>query len=165
MARPRKNATTIPAAEAPKDGETPTPRRRRRRRAPGTSDTYSETSTLINAVLRSRRDHGATPEVLQHVISWAHSVREEGEELREMTGRTRRQKPNIPGDRVARYELNRALLDGVLAGTITLRVEDDGKLLFVDTTTLVQEVVVKSEGTAEGNGNGTVSAPESGEGI
>lgn len=127
-------AAEAAAAEASSVPETPavtTPRRRRRRRSSlANTDTSSETSTLIGAVLRSRGPQGATPEILSSVITWALRIREEGEEIRAAQGRIRR-KPLVPSEKLAYYEMNRALLDGVLEGTLTVKVQDDGQLLFV----------------------------------
>jgi hypothetical protein len=126
------------------------PTRKRRSKPPVNivPDTYAETTTLIQAVLQSRGGQGASPETLHTVIAWAQSVREEGEELRELSSRMRRQKPIVPRERLARYELNRALLDGVLAGAIALRVEDSGQLLFLNRESLATPVPSSGAETA-----------------
>ena len=138
----RLKKTAIPPADTPPGAESPLPpettappvrRRRRRRTTIPTVDTFSETSTLLSAVLRNRGSQGATSDMLHHVIAWATRVREEGEELRAPgpgPGRGRR-KPPIPAERLALHEMNRALLEGVLNGTLTLQVQDDGSLLFL----------------------------------
>ena len=127
-------AAEMSALETPLTSDnagTVTPRRRRRRRSPiAGSETSSETTTLIAAVLRSRGPQGATPEILKNVINWALRIREEGEEIRAAQGRIRR-KPLVPSERLAHHEMNRALLDGVLDGSVTVKVQDDGQLLFV----------------------------------
>jgi hypothetical protein len=74
---------------------------------------------------------GATQEVLQSVIAWARGIREEGDALRELSGRPRRQKAQAPSERIARYDMNRALLDGILKGVITLDVLDGGTIVFL----------------------------------
>jgi hypothetical protein len=141
MPRPRK--TPLPDDETPAtpaelnpegaDGADGLPVRRRRRRrtaAQIAEQQGGETALLVDAVLRSRGGRGATPDMLQNVVTWARTVRAEGDALRELSGRPRRQKTQAPMERVARFELNRALLDGVLQGTVALDVNDDGTLQF-----------------------------------
>ncbi|GEM_PF-788888 len=140
MPRPRK--TPVPAAETPpadatnaaETGAAETPvKRRRRRRTSATllAETANETTALVEAVLRSRGAKGATQDALQSVISWSREIRAEGEALKELSSRPRRQKTQAPADRVSRFEMNRALLDGVLAGTVLLDLRDDGSFLFL----------------------------------
>ena len=95
------------------------------------AETANETASLVEAVLRSRGAKGATQEALQSVIAWAREVRAEGDTLKELAGRPRRQKTQAPADRIARYEMNRALLDGVLSGGILLDLRDDGSFIFL----------------------------------
>lgn len=87
--------------------------------------------TLVESLLRSRGIKGATQDELQGVVAWARSIRAEGQSLTELSARPRRAKTQAPADRVARFEMNRALLDGVLGGTIALDVQDDGVLIFL----------------------------------
>ena len=84
----------------------------------------------MEAVLRSRGTAGATSDLLQSVIGWAREIREEGDTLTELTSRPRRRKTAAAPERIARYEMDRALLDGVLAGTVLLDVREGGQLLF-----------------------------------
>ena len=139
MARPRK-ATLTPEASAPvaetpaPEGDAPIRRRRRRRSTPVAAPDYAqETVLLVEAALKSRGSKGATQDVLASVVAWARSVRAEGEELKVINSRPRRTKNQAPVDRVATYEMNRALLDGILTGGITVDVQDDGKLIFLST--------------------------------
>src|SRR5690242_16445172 len=84
---------------------------KRRGRRTKTVEPINETGVLIDVVLRGRGVRGATPEVLLSVVSWARSVREEG--LAIHSGRndsTRRQRSEISPERIARYEMNLALL-------------------------------------------------------
>jgi hypothetical protein len=155
MARPRK--TPVPAPEpvneapaAPEQdaatGDAPV-RRRRRRRTATAPDYAAETVALVEAALKSRGSKGATQETLQSVISWARTVRAEGEELKTLQSRPRRQKNQPSVDRLVKYEMNRALLDGILAGAIVLDVQEDGELLFLhgDSLTTSDPVVVVAE--------------------
>lgn len=93
-------------------------------------DSLAETRLLITAILRARGDLGATPEILRKVVAWARSVRSETDALQDLAGRQRRAKNGTEPDRVLVNEMNRALLDGVLGGAITIRVADDGGFSF-----------------------------------
>jgi len=126
-------ATPEPAAPVTPATDAPAPiRRRRRRRTTGTGPDYSgETVKLVEAVLKSRGARGATQDTLQSVITWARGIREEGDALRDIAGRPRRPKIQAPSERIAAYEMNRALLDGILQGAIVLDVQEDGTLVFL----------------------------------
>jgi len=138
MPRPRKNPLPMdpapveeaPPPAAPEGADTPVRRRRRRRTTTLLPEQGNETATLIEAVLRSRGSRGASPDMLTGVITWARAVRTEGDALKELSGRPRRQKTQAPMERIAKYEMNRALLDGILAGTVALDVQEDGSLQF-----------------------------------
>lgn len=104
---------------------------KRRGRRTKTVEPINETSILIDVVLRGRGSKGATPDVLHSVVSWARSIREEGATIKNgKTESTRRLRSELSSDRIARYEMNLALLNGVLAGTILLNVEENGELIF-----------------------------------
>lgn len=141
MARPRKTALV---AETTTDDAPPTsasadngdaaaaaPVKKRRRRRMTKTPATTETGALVEALLRSRGGRGATQIELQTVITWAHSVRDEGDALRELASRLRRPKGPAPSERTAHFEMNRALLDGVLAGSIAIDVQDGGALVFL----------------------------------
>lgn len=68
---------------------------------------------------------------MQSVVAWARSVRDEGSELAEIAKKPRRAKAQAPADRLARHEMNRALLEGILAGRIALDVQEGGSLVFL----------------------------------
>jgi hypothetical protein len=145
MPRPRKSTISPAPAEPPApqeiaapsaDGTAAVVRRRRRRRTVAAPDYALETVKLVEAVLRSRGAKGATQETLQSVITWARGIRDEGEQLRELASRPRRQKTQAPMERLAAYEMNRALLDGILAGAIVLDVQSDGVLVFLHSDSL-----------------------------
>lgn len=118
--RPRIHPTDEPI-KFPRGRKPPTP---------PVYDSFAETKSLITAILRSRGDLGATPEMLQKVVAWARSVRAETDLLRDLAERQRRPKSGTEPDRVLENEMNRALLDGVLDGSITIRVADDGGFSF-----------------------------------
>ncbi len=125
-------ATRVPRTPRATIGDTgATPvRRPGRPRRTISDDSAQETATIVDAVLRSRGSTGATPELLASVISWAREVREEGDVLTELGSRPRRRKTAPAPERIARYEMDRALLDGVLKGTVLLDVQEGGQLLF-----------------------------------
>ena len=137
MARPRKATLTpeapAPVAETPAiEGDAPVRRRRRRRTTPPPAPDYAqETVLLVEAALKSRGSKGATEDLLGKVVGWARGVRAEGDELKTINSRPRRTKNQPSTDRTASHDLNRALLDGILTGGITIDVQDDGKLLFL----------------------------------
>ena len=112
--------------------ETPvaTPVVRRRRRS-GIVDHVAQTALLIDSLLKTRGTAGASHEELQAVISWARGVHAETEELNNLVGRPRRQKALASPERMAAYELNKALLDNVLAGVIGLNVSEGGSIVFI----------------------------------
>jgi hypothetical protein len=103
----------------------------RRRRRTGTIDHAAQTALLIEALLKTRGGAGASQEELQSVINWARGVHAETEEFKTLVGRPRRQKALASPERVAAYELNKSLLDNVLAGTIGLNVSESGSIVFI----------------------------------
>lgn len=143
MARPRKNTTTttenaaepaaVSSAAAAEDsaGGEAAIRRKRRRRQSAAPDYADETEALIAAALKSRGAKGATQETLQSVIAWARSIRAEGEEIKMIQSRPRRPKTQASAERIIKYDLNRALLDGILAGSVLLDVQENGELRFL----------------------------------
>ena len=120
--RPRIHPADEPA-KSPRGRKPPVP-------TPPVYDSLAETRLLITAILRARGDLGATPEILRKVVAWARSVRSETDALQDLAGRQRRAKNGTEPDRVLVNEMNRALLDGVLGGAITIRVADDGGFSF-----------------------------------
>lgn len=149
MPRPRTRPVPVAAVveTAPKATLKPAVTRRKRATA-AIPDTLPETTTLINAALESRRGSGATTELLQQVVSWARGIREEGDELRVISGRQRRTRGLLTPERVTRYETNRALLEGVLAGRIHIQITDNGEMRFLhESATAVDDTPTP---TAEG---------------
>lgn len=123
----RPKALTEAAVEIPV-----TPPVVRRRRRSGVVDHVAQTALLIESLLKTRGGAGASHEELQAVISWARGVHAETEELKNLVGRPRRQKALASPERMAAYELNKALLDSVLAGTIGLNVNEGGSIVFIN---------------------------------
>lgn len=132
MGRRPKLITEVVAevAEAPA-----TPVVRRRRRRTGAVDHVAQTALLIEALLKTRGTGGASQEELQSVVNWARGVHSEAEELKTLVGRPRRQKALSSPERIASFELNKSLLDNVLAGTIGLNVNAAGEIVFISPPT------------------------------
>jgi hypothetical protein len=122
---PRTTRTT-----AAKTGAAATTTVRRRRRTQAAPDYSADTAKIVAAVLKNRGGKGATPEHLQKVIQWVRAIREENEAYAELASRPRRRKAAFQADRMAKYELNKALLDGILSGEVTLDILEDGSLVF-----------------------------------
>ena len=126
MARRKVTETTAEAAETAVEATPETPVRRRRRRT--AVDHAAQTILLVDAVLTSRAGRGATQDEHQAVIGWA---RGEAEALKLLVGRPRRMKAQASAERMAAFQLNKALLDGILAGTIGVDVDDNGAIVFL----------------------------------
>ena len=105
---------------------------RRRRRTSRVIDHAAQTALLVDSLLKTRGVRGASQEELQSVITWARGVHAETEELKTLVGRPRRQKALASPDRIASYELNKALLESVLAGSIGLDVNESGSIVFIN---------------------------------
>ena len=144
---PTARATRTPRTQVSTTTAPATPGRRPGRRRAITADSAQETATIVDAVLKSRGTVGATSDLLQSVIAWAREIREEGDVLIELTSRPRRRKTAAAPERIARYEMDRALLDGVLAGTVLLDVREGGQLLFKHA--LNREITSAQSQTAE----------------
>lgn len=109
--------------------EAPVVVRRRRRRV---VDHVAQTALLIESLLKTRGGRGASQQELQAAIDWARSVHAEAEEFKTLEGRPRRQKALASPERIAAYELNKALLESVLAGSIQLDVNESGSIVFIN---------------------------------
>ena len=131
MARRKATETPVAATTAPEPEPemTDTPVRRRRRRT--TVDHAAQTAILVDAVLKSRAGRGASQEALHAVIQWARGVHAEAEALKLLVGRPRRMKAQASVDRIAAFQLNKALLEGVLAGSIGIDVNESGAIVFL----------------------------------
>ena len=134
-ARTTTARTTATRGAAKPAGTTTTTRRRRRTSA--APDYTAETAKIIAAVLKNRGSKGATPDLLQKVIEWTRAIRDENEAYTELANRPRRRKAAFANDRLAKYELNKALLDGILAGDLTLDILEDGSMVFVHSAATV----------------------------
>jgi hypothetical protein len=128
----RPKVITEPIVEAT---EAAAPVIRRRRRRTGVVDHVAQTALLVDSLLKTRGAKGASQEELQAAINWARGVHAEAEELKTLVGRPRRQKALASPERMAAFELNKALLDSVLAGTVGLNVSETGAITFINPAT------------------------------
>lgn len=51
--------------------------------------------------------------------------------MRQLKTRPRRAKAEISAERIAKFDVNKATLDGVLAGQIGIDVDDEGNIVFL----------------------------------
>lgn len=109
--------------------EKPAVRQRRRRTV---VDHAAQTQILASSLLKARGKEGAHLNEVQSVVTWARGVYAEGAELKTLATRVRKVRGEDVAGRQAAYEVNKALLDGVLAGTMTVNVNDAGSLVFGD---------------------------------
>lgn len=82
-------------------------------------------------MLKSRAGRGASQDALHAVIQWARGVHNEAEALKLLVGRPRRMKAQASVERIAAFQLNKALLDGVLEGSIGVDVDDNNGIIFL----------------------------------
>lgn len=126
MARRTTPAVKAETTETPVAEETVARRRRRRR----TVDHAAEAAALTAALLKARGARGATLAELQAVTLWARGVHDEGTELAGLARQPRRAKSQGAPERLAAFQVNKHLLDGVLAGTLTVDVNESGQVSF-----------------------------------
>jgi hypothetical protein len=109
------------------EGSAPPVRRRRRRR---TVDHPAQTRILITSLLGARGSRGANQTELETVVHWARAIHAESAEVATLAKRPRLRKADGSAERVAANLLNRSLLDGVIQGTLSVDVSDEGQILF-----------------------------------
>ena len=128
MARRATTKTEATAAPETADGAKPIIRRRRRRTI---IDHAGQTVILVGALLKARGGKGAPQSALVSITEWARGVHEEDTALRQLKTRPRRAKAEISAERIAKFDVNKALLDGVLAGQVGIDVDDEGNIVFL----------------------------------
>jgi hypothetical protein len=116
----RKTTTAAPAAA----GDKPVVRRRRR-----TVNHAAQTPALIAALMKGA-GRPITPGEAVALINWARGVHEERTALTKLKPRSRAMKPEVLAARRAEHDVNQALLDGVVAGTLAVGISEDGSLTF-----------------------------------
>ena len=121
------------ATSAAGTGDTETRPIVRRRRRRTTVDFVAQTTLLTNSLLASRAARGvmsgATHDEIVAVVTWARGIHEEDAAMRQLKTRPRRAKAEISAERIARYDVAKALLDGVTAGSVAVDISD-GKVYF-----------------------------------
>ncbi|WP_395091453.1 hypothetical protein [Armatimonas sp.] len=127
MGRRPKAATEAVATTEEPVAATPVVRRRRRST---TVDHAAQTAILIDSLLKGRGASGASQEEALAVVNWARGVHAEDAELKVLTTRVRRAKAQNAPERQVALDLNKALLDGVLAGSLVVDVNESGSVAF-----------------------------------
>ena len=102
----------------------------RRRRRSSVVDHGAQAQILIDSLLRGRGASGASQQEALAVVLWARGVHAEAEELKTLTTRVRRAKTLNAADRQVALTLNQILLDGVLAGSLIVDVNEAGAISF-----------------------------------
>ena len=172
--------STTPSASSDAESAAGAPRQRRPRQKSGTGRTgtgrgrraaTSETSRLIEALLKSRGAKGAFQADLEHVIRWSEVIHAEGSsidaeatELRKLGPKGKRtttglaatrqrqqrlEKQRVLDGRRQRHAMNQALVAGVLEGSIALDVQPGGQILFLEKTAQEQHATLASTGLDE----------------
>jgi hypothetical protein len=127
--KPAAATTTASAATTEGAAVKPVVRRRRRRT---TVDHVAQTGILIGALLKARDGAGTSQGDALAVVSWARGVHEEEAALRALATQARKLKAPGVAERQMAHTVNKALLDGVLAGTTTINVDSEGSIVFGD---------------------------------
>ena len=116
--------TTAATAATTTTSDKPVVRRRRR-----TVNHAAQTPVLLSALSKGAGRPITAVEALA-VVVWARGVHAEKGELSKLKPRSRTAKPEVLAARRAAHEVNQALLDGVLAGTLSVGIDGDGGLTF-----------------------------------
>lgn len=95
-------------------------------------DHATQTQILVNAILKARGESGANQADVLTVVSWARGVHSAGAELKTLAARVRKSRTDGTAGRQINYDVNKALLDGVLAGQLTVNVDEAGNVVFGD---------------------------------
>jgi hypothetical protein len=127
---PENTAATTPARRPgrPKGvaGQPRTSAPRRQRRTV-TTNAVTLAKTIIDSMLASGTASQKDTEI---VLEWARNVGTEAEALKELIKRPRRAKSAGASERIAKLELNKALLQGLIAGHFAISVDVDGDIIF-----------------------------------
>ena len=119
----RRPKAVIEGAEAP---VTTTPIRRTRRSR--VIDHGTQGQILLASLLKSRGERGATREDALAVVQWARGVHAEAAELKALSTQVRKAKAENFAERQVALQLNQALLEGVIAGTLAVDVNEAGAI-------------------------------------
>jgi hypothetical protein len=100
---------------------------RRRRRRTVTTNYVTLAKSIMDSMLSSG---SASQKDMEVVLGWVRSVAVEAEALKELVKRPRRAKAEGAGDRIAKLELNKALLQGLLTGDFIVGVDENADITF-----------------------------------
>ncbi len=93
-------------------------------------DHNAQGQILIESLLKSRGERGATQEEALAVVTWARGVHTEAAELKTLTTRVRRAKAQNAPERQIALGVSQSLLGGVLSGALSVDVNDEGAITF-----------------------------------
>nr|WP_309697215.1 hypothetical protein [Armatimonas sp.] len=102
----------------------------RRQRRSSVVDHNAQGQILIESLLKSRGERGATQEEALAVVTWARGVHTEAAELKTLTTRVRRAKAQNAPERQIALGVSQSLLGGVLSGALSVDVNDEGAITF-----------------------------------
>ena len=120
--------TTAATAASTTSTDKPVVRRRRR-----TVNHAAQTPVLLGALSKGAGRPITAAEGLA-LVTWARGVHAEKTELAKLKPRSRTAKPEVLAARRASHEVNQALLDGVLGGTLAVGIDEEGNLTFQATS-------------------------------
>ena len=121
----RRPKVAIEGAEAPV--ATTTVRRTRRSRI---IDHALQGQILLASLLKSRSERGATRDEALAVVQWARGVHAEAADLKALSTQVRKAKAENFAERQVALKLNQTLLEGVIAGTLAIDVNEAGAISF-----------------------------------
>ena len=93
-------------------------------------DQAAQTKILLSSILKARGSRGVTKEDALQVILWARGVHEEAAEIATLKTRVRKAKAENLPERQANNDLNKTLLNSVLAGSLYIDVNEAGMVIF-----------------------------------
>jgi hypothetical protein len=102
----------------------------RRRRRSSIVDHGTQSQILVESLLKSRGERGATLEEALAVVMWARGIHAEAAELKTLTTRVRRAKAQNAPERQITLGVQQSLLDGVLSGALSVDVNEAGAITF-----------------------------------
>jgi hypothetical protein len=109
--------TTPPRRPGRPKGVPGQPKTTPRQRRSVTANPAVLAKTIIDSLLASGTASQKDTEI---VLEWARNVGNEADALKELVKRPRRAKSAGAGERIAKLELNKALLQGLIAGQFTI---------------------------------------------
>jgi hypothetical protein len=98
-----------------------------RQRRSVTTNAVTLAKTIIDSMLASG---SASQKDTEIVLEWARNVGNEADALKELVKRPRRAKSAGASERIAKLELNKALLQGLIAGHFVISVDAGGDIIF-----------------------------------